>query len=77
MVFPMRRSSHLRRDTEGFEQIGSIVRRVVADMIEQRRAAAAVGVEAAAYDRTGEGGASDQEIMRFTNGQAPSPLRPS
>jgi len=70
-------SSHPRRDTEGFEQIGSIVRRVVADMIEQRRVAAAVGVEAAAFDRTGEGGASDQEIIRFTNGQAPSPLRPS
>ncbi len=70
-------STHPRRDTKGFEQIGSIVRRVVADMIEQRRVAAARGVETAAHNRTGEGGASDQRVIGFTMSQAPSPLRPS
>jgi hypothetical protein len=70
-------SRHPRRGTKGFEQIGAIMQRVVADMIAQRRAAAAFGVKAAANDRAMEGGAPDQEIIKFTSAQAPPHIEPS
>lgn len=53
------------------------MQRVVADMIAQRRAAAAFGVKAAANDRAMEGGAPDQEIIKFTSAQAPPHIEPS